>query len=106
MLNFGANGRMITMQTNLSAMVAAGTPAGGEMSGLTAHFLFGANGAVFGKSRPFPNAQPGAATPAAKPLNRGRLSVKMTRRKSKIHGFLQSAKFEATKRNVTQGQWQ
>jgi ribosome maturation factor RimP len=29
------------MQTNLSAMVAACTPAGGEMSGLTAHFLFG-----------------------------------------------------------------
>jgi hypothetical protein len=32
---------MITMQTNLSAMVAAFKPAGGEMSGLTAHFLFG-----------------------------------------------------------------
>ena len=33
---------MIAMQTNLSAMVVVGKPAGGEMSGLTAHFLFGA----------------------------------------------------------------
>ena len=41
-LNFPANRRMITMQTNLSALVAVSTPAGGEMSGLTAHFLFGA----------------------------------------------------------------
>src|SRR5271165_6407454 len=32
---------MMTMQTNLSTFVAVGTPAGGEMSGLTAHFLFG-----------------------------------------------------------------
>jgi hypothetical protein len=31
------------MQTNLSAWFAVGTPAGGEMSGLTAHFLFGLN---------------------------------------------------------------
>jgi len=33
---------MITMQTNLSAIIVVGRPAGGEMSGLTAHFLFGA----------------------------------------------------------------
>jgi len=33
---------MITMQTNLSALVAVTKPAGGEMSGPTAHFLFGA----------------------------------------------------------------
>jgi hypothetical protein len=32
---------MITMQTNLSAMVAVTKPAGGEMSGPKAHFLFG-----------------------------------------------------------------
>jgi len=31
------------MQTNLSAMVAVNLPAGGERSGLTAHFFFGAN---------------------------------------------------------------
>jgi hypothetical protein len=40
-LKFRTNRRMIAMQTNLSAMVAVETPAGGEMSGLTAHFLFG-----------------------------------------------------------------
>jgi|CZKL01.1.fsa_nt_gi ribosome maturation factor RimP len=31
------------MQTNLSASIAVGLPAGGEMSGLIAHFLFGLN---------------------------------------------------------------
>jgi hypothetical protein len=40
-LNFPANGRMLRMQTNLSTFVAVSKPAGGEMSGLTAHFLFG-----------------------------------------------------------------
>jgi hypothetical protein len=40
-LIFPAFGRMLRMQTNLSAMVAVSRPAGGEMSGLTAHFLFG-----------------------------------------------------------------
>ena len=34
---------MMTMQTNLSAMVAVIKPAGGERSGLTAHFLFAEN---------------------------------------------------------------
>ena len=46
--------------------VAVSEPAGGEMSGPTAHFLFGA-------SCPDPKAQPGADTPAARPLNRRRL---------------------------------
>jgi hypothetical protein len=32
--------------TSLSAEFAVGLPAGGEMSGLTAHFLFGANSGV------------------------------------------------------------
>jgi hypothetical protein len=40
-LIFPAFRRMMTMQTNLSAMVAVSMPAGGERSGLTAHFLFG-----------------------------------------------------------------
>jgi len=51
-LIFAENRRMITMQTNLSAMVAACTPAGGEMSGLTAHFLFGVKGAPIHKDNP------------------------------------------------------
>jgi hypothetical protein len=33
---------MIAVQTSLSVLVAVTVPAGGEMSGLTAHFLFGA----------------------------------------------------------------
>jgi hypothetical protein len=44
-LKLAGNRRMITMQTNLSALVAVSAPAGGEMSGLTAHFLFGAKAA-------------------------------------------------------------
>jgi hypothetical protein len=51
-LIFRANRRMMAMQTNLSAMVAAGTPAGGEMSGLTAHFLFGAKAAPTQRHNP------------------------------------------------------
>ena len=51
-LNFAANGRMITMQTNLSAMVAVTKPAGGEMSGPTAHFLFGAKAAPTQRHNP------------------------------------------------------
>jgi hypothetical protein len=43
-------------------LVAVSEPAGGEVSGPTAHFLFGA------KSGPDPNPQPGADTPAARPL--------------------------------------
>jgi hypothetical protein len=38
---------MMVLQTNLSALVAVTKPAGGEMSGLTAHFLFGANAPRF-----------------------------------------------------------
>jgi hypothetical protein len=41
-LNFREFGRILKEQTNLSAMVAVSLPAGGEMSGLTAHFFFGA----------------------------------------------------------------
>jgi hypothetical protein len=40
---------MITMQTSLSARFAVSTPAGGEMSGLTAHFLFAAKAWVQGR---------------------------------------------------------
>ena len=43
---------MITMQTSLSALVAVTKPAGGEMSGLTAHFLFGAKAAPFQTHNP------------------------------------------------------
>jgi hypothetical protein len=43
---------MITMQTNLSAMVAVTEPAGGEMSGPTAHFLFGAKAAPTQRHNP------------------------------------------------------
>jgi hypothetical protein len=39
---------MITMQTSLSAIIAVTAPAGGEMSGLTAHFLFAENSLIFG----------------------------------------------------------
>src|ERR1035437_3774650 len=42
-LNFLAFRRILKKQTNLSAWVAVSLPAGGEMSGLTAHFLFGSN---------------------------------------------------------------
>ncbi len=42
-LNFRANGRILIEQTNLSARYAVGLPAGGERSGLTAHFFFGRN---------------------------------------------------------------
>src|ERR1035438_9240070 len=59
-LIFPANRRMITMQTNLSAMIAACTPAGGEMSGLTAHFLFGA------KATPVQRHNPGQTLPHPK----------------------------------------
>jgi hypothetical protein len=38
---------MIAMQTNLSARIAVTAPAGGEMSGLRAHFLFGAKVLIF-----------------------------------------------------------
>ena len=64
LLNLAGDGRMITVQTNLSALVAVTVPAGGEMSGLTAHFLFGAKGA------PNPKSKPGADTSAARPLVR------------------------------------
>jgi hypothetical protein len=40
-LYFAAFRRILSMQTRLSASVAVSKPAGGEMSGLTAHFLFG-----------------------------------------------------------------
>ena len=40
------------MQTNLFAIVAVIKPAGGEMSGLTAHFLFGANVAPLQRHNP------------------------------------------------------
>ena len=43
---------MITMQTNLSVLVAVTKPAGGEMSGLTAHFLFGAKAAPIQRHNP------------------------------------------------------
>jgi hypothetical protein len=46
-LNFRAFWPILKMQTNLSAMVAVSQPAGGEMSGLTAHFLFGAKASGF-----------------------------------------------------------
>jgi hypothetical protein len=42
-LNFPAISPMLRMQTNLSAWFAVGLPAGGGMSGLSAHFLFGSN---------------------------------------------------------------
>ena len=40
-LYFAAFRRILGMHTRLSAWFAVGLPAGGEMSGLTAHFLFG-----------------------------------------------------------------
>jgi hypothetical protein len=43
---------MITMQTNLSVLVAVTKPAGGEMSGLTAHFLFGVKAAPIQRHNP------------------------------------------------------
>jgi hypothetical protein len=46
-LNFLGFRRMITMQTSLSARIAVTAPAGGEMSGLMAHFLFAENSPVF-----------------------------------------------------------
>src|ERR1035437_4475964 len=42
-LKFRAFRRILKKQTNLSAWVAVSLPAGGEMSGLRAHFLFGSN---------------------------------------------------------------
>jgi hypothetical protein len=42
-LNLVAIRRILRMQTRLSARFAVISPAGGEMSGLIAHFLFGAN---------------------------------------------------------------
>jgi hypothetical protein len=41
-LNFPAFRRILVGQTRLSAGFSVGVPAGGEMSGLIAHFLFGA----------------------------------------------------------------
>ncbi len=38
---------MLRMQTSLSAWVAVTAPAGGEMSGLMAHFLFAEKISVF-----------------------------------------------------------
>ena len=43
---------MIAVQTSLSVLVAVTVPAGGEMSGLTAHFLFGAKGAPIQRHNP------------------------------------------------------
>jgi len=40
-LYFAAIRRILSKQTSLSARFAVVLPAGGEMSGLTAHFLFG-----------------------------------------------------------------
>jgi hypothetical protein len=37
------------MQTSLSARIAVTAPAGGEMSGLTAHFLFAENSQILGQ---------------------------------------------------------
>jgi hypothetical protein len=42
-LSFPANRSILTVRASLSASFAVGLPAGGEMSGLTAHFLFAAN---------------------------------------------------------------
>jgi len=41
-LKFMANRRIMRMQTSLSAGTSVNAPAGGEMSGLIAHFLFAA----------------------------------------------------------------
>jgi hypothetical protein len=46
-LKFPAFWPMLRMQTNLSARIAVTAPAGGEMSGLMAHFLFAENFPVF-----------------------------------------------------------
>jgi hypothetical protein len=43
LLNSASFWPMLRMQTSLFARYAVGTPAGGEMSGLTAHFLFAEN---------------------------------------------------------------
>ena len=40
---------MLKMQTSLSAKYAVTAPAGGEMSGLTAHFLFAENSPILGQ---------------------------------------------------------
>jgi hypothetical protein len=42
-LKFPADWAIVRVQTRLSARVAVTVPAGGEMSGLTAHFLFAEN---------------------------------------------------------------
>src|SRR5579862_9293926 len=42
-LKFLRISRILRKRTSLSATFAVGRPAGGEMSGLMAHFLFGAN---------------------------------------------------------------
>jgi hypothetical protein len=46
-LKFPAFWLILRMQTNLSARIAVTAPAGGEMSGLMAHFLFAENSPVF-----------------------------------------------------------